>query len=586
MILDRLFIFSPDNDEIFKEYVFNKNGVNIILGEKRQANDETNGVGKSTMIDCISFLLGKSIPKYYQNNGDILDKNIYIALKVCTKDTTHFLSRSFNNPRNGFLLENVNKFSMDISEWKKVSLTTFKNYVENLILTKKEENITFAALREYIMRDEKNGFNDILLPNRNGLRQYRYLNYLFTLPNKTEFEIKTFRDRIEEMNNQIKIIESMNINIADLKVEEEEVIDQIDELDKAIKKAKTVSHFKNSTKDYTLIKKELNDVQNKIFEYEHIRSQYQKNIENLKEKVSEIKQLENVEQFYNDLVGFFPDDVRENYKKVKEFYDFMVDSRGNYFKDKISSLNSKLKKLYSQKQILEKDLEETSKIFISENYVEDISLVMDKKKDKEVELAEIRVRINDYNKKNEIVENINEIQHKVLRINSMQYDEFLYFDDLKKNLQILFNELVDVSYNQHGFLDFEYDNRISYSKTSTTGRVKISCSIPDERSHGRLHMKINMFDLTWFLHRVLNNFDINFLIHDGSYSNPDPYVKGVLLKHLDKRLKKNAKGQYFVTINKTELIEEDLKYFEEQDMVVAKLDRLNDDKNRFFGFKF
>ncbi|MEB5453555.1 AAA family ATPase [Virgibacillus pantothenticus] len=249
--------------------------MNIILGEKRQSNDETNGVGKSTMIDCISFLLGKSIPKYYQNNGDILDKNIYIVLKVCTKGTTHFLSRSFNNPRNGFLLENVNKFSMDISEWKKVSLTTFKNYVENLILTEKEENITFAALREYIMRDEKNGFNDILLPNRNGLRQYRYLNYLFTLPNKTEFEIKTFRDRIEEMNNQIKIIESMNINIADLKVEEE-VIDQIDELDKAIKKAKTVSHFKNSTKDYTLIKKELNDVQNKIFEYEHIRSQYQK----------------------------------------------------------------------------------------------------------------------------------------------------------------------------------------------------------------------------------------------------------------------------------------------------------------------
>ncbi|MEB5457754.1 DUF2326 domain-containing protein [Virgibacillus pantothenticus] len=303
-------------------------------------------------------------------------------------------------------------------------------------------------------------------------------------------------------------------------------------------------------------------------------------------KASEIKQLENVEQFYNDLVGFFPDNVRENYKKVKEFYDFMVDSRGNYFKDKISSLNSKLKKLYSQKQILEKDLEETSKIFISENYVEDISLVMDKKRDKEVELAEIRVRINDYNKKNEIVENINEIQHKVLRINSMQYDEFLYFDNLKKNLQILFNELVDVSYNQLGFLDFEYDNRISYSKTSTTGRVKISCSIPDERSHGRLHMKINMFDLTWFLHRVLNNLDINFLIHDGSYSNPDPYVKGVLLKHLDKRLKKNGKGQYFVTINKTELIEEDLKYFEEQDMVVAKLDRLNDDKNRFFGFKF
>lgn len=264
----------------------------------------------------------------------------------------------------------------------------------------------------------------------------------------------------------------------------------------------------------------------------------------------------------------------------------MVDSRGNYFKDKIFSLDSELKKFYRKKEVLEQELEETSKILKSEKYIEDISIVMDKKRNKEVELAEIRVRVNDYNKKNEIVENINEIQHKVLRINSLQYDEFLSFNDTKKKLQTLFNELVDVTYKQHGFLDFEYDNRISYSSNSTTGRVKISCSIPDERSHGRLHMKINMFDLTWFLHRVLNNSDIKFLIHDGSYSNPDPYVKGVLLKYLDKKLKENSIGQYFVTLNKTELLEDDLKFFEDEGMVVAKLDRLNDEKNRFFGFKF
>ncbi|MGE7921195.1 DUF2326 domain-containing protein [Viridibacillus sp. NPDC093762] len=586
MILDRLYIFTPNDGQILKEYPFNKKGVNIILGEKREANNETNGVGKSTMVDCLSFLLGKTIPDYYQNNGDLLEKNIYIALKVSLKDTTHFLARSFNDPQKGFVLENSEMLSMDVSEWKKVSLKSYKNYVENLILTEKRENITFAGLREYIIRDEKTGFNDILLPNRNGLKQYILLNYLFTLPYQTESEIKKLRDIIEKMNNEIKIIESMSVNITDLKVREEEVISQIDELDKAIEEAKTVTHFQNSTENYTLVKKELNDIQNKIFEYEHIKNQYQKNIENLKGKVDEIKQLEDVEQFYNDLVGFFPNDVRENYKKVKEFYDFMVDSRGNYFNDKIISLDSKLKKFYSEKEVLERELEETSKIFKSEKYIEDISLIMDKKRNKEVELAEIKVRINDYNKKNEIVENINEIQHKVLRINSLQYDEFLSFNDTKKKLQTLFNVLVDVTYKQHGFLDFEYDNRISYRSNSTTGRVRISCSIPDERSHGRLHMKINMFDLTWFLHRVLNNSDINFLIHDGSYSNPDPYVKGVLLKYLDNKLKENSIGQYFVTLNKTELLEADLEFFEDEGMVVAKLDRLNDDKNRLFGFRF
>ena len=38
---------------------------------------------------------------------------------------------------------------------------------------------------------------------------------------------------------------------------------------------------------------------------------------------------------------------------------------------------------------------------------------------------------------------------------------------------------MQVTYNQNGFLDFEYDNRI---KNATLGRLKVSCSIR-MRSH-------------------------------------------------------------------------------------------------------
>ncbi|TKH06812.1 DUF2326 domain-containing protein, partial [Peribacillus simplex] len=438
----------------------------------------------------------------------------------------------------------------------------------------------------YIIRDEKTGFNDIFLPNRGPLKQHIFLNYLFSLPYLSELEIKSLKDIIENMNNKIKLIEAMRLNIADLKVKEEEILSSIVELNHTIEQAKTTSHYNKSTGEYTTLKKELNEVQAKIFEYEHICNQYQKNIDNLQEKVNEIKQLEDVEKFYDDLVGFFPENVKENYTKVREFYDFMVESRGNYFKDKISTLKVNLKKLNTDKQELEKELEETSKILKSENYIEDISIVMDKKRQKEIELAEIRIRLKDYNQKNEIVEDINEIQHEILRINSMHYDEFLSFQNKKNELQSIFDELMDVTYKQHGFLDFEYDNRISYSNNSTTGRIKISCSIPDERSHGRLHMKINMFDLTWFLYRNINNLGVNFLIHDGSYSNPDQYVKGVLLKYLEQKLKESSSGQYFVTLNRTELLKEDLKELEDAGVVTTKLDRLNNGSNRFFGFKF
>ena len=47
-----------------------------------------------------------------------------------------------------------------------------------------------------------------------------------------------------------------------------------------------------------------------------------------------------MEEFYEELVGFFPTEVKENYQEVKEFYDFMVESRGKYFNNKIENLQS------------------------------------------------------------------------------------------------------------------------------------------------------------------------------------------------------------------------------------------------------
>ncbi|MGG0460276.1 DUF2326 domain-containing protein [Priestia aryabhattai] len=582
MIIKSLYVCN--SEEVLKEYNFNEVGVNIILGEKREDHEETNGVGKSTMIECISFLLGKSISSFYATNEKLLNNNIFIVLKVKIDGKQMYLARSFNSPKNGYTLYDES-LSLNLDKWKKSTVGVYKKFIEKEVLKDEGEDVTFAALREYIIRDEKTGFNDITLPNRGGLSQYKLLNYLFTLPTHTEKNIKNFRDEIEKLNSEIKLIESMNINIGDLKVREEELINEIEEYDRVIHQAKTVKKYNNDTKRYSEIKNELNEIQNEIFETDHICKQYQRNIDDLHKKVSKIKQLEDIEQFYEDIVGFFPKEVKQNYNKVQEFYNFMVDSRGSYFKDKITKLQANLKILHSKKKELSEELEISTKIFKSNDFIEDISILMDEQRRKEILLAEVRVRISDYNKRNQIFDKINELQHEILRVNSMYYDEFESYNSVVSGLQKQFNNLMDVTYNQHGFLDFEYDNRISNAKQSTTGRIKISCSIPDERSHGRLHMKINIFDLTWFLYRCIKKYNLNFLVHDGSYSNPDPHVKGTLLKYVNECLIENKLGQYFVTVNKNEVLAADLQEFESKGMIVAKLDRNNEDKNRFFGFR-
>lgn len=50
MILHELYIIGLSEKQIIKKYVFNKNGMNVILGV---AKTDSNGVGKTAMVDAI-----------------------------------------------------------------------------------------------------------------------------------------------------------------------------------------------------------------------------------------------------------------------------------------------------------------------------------------------------------------------------------------------------------------------------------------------------------------------------------------------------------------------------------------------------
>ena len=82
-------------------------------------------------------------------------------------------------------------------------------------------------------------------------------------------------------------------------------------------------------------------------------------------------------------------------------------------------------------------------------------------------------------------------------------------------------------------------------------------------------MKINMFDLALFLNRIDNNTGCDLLIHDGSYCKPNPGAKAKVVNYVDNYLKDAEEGQYFITINKSEVEETDLEDFRKKKMIVA-----------------
>lgn len=67
MILKEMYIINLKDKEILKRYVFNTVGLNIILGV---AKKDSNGVGKTAMIDAIRMVLGEKLPADFRKKEE------------------------------------------------------------------------------------------------------------------------------------------------------------------------------------------------------------------------------------------------------------------------------------------------------------------------------------------------------------------------------------------------------------------------------------------------------------------------------------------------------------------------------------
>lgn len=589
MILKRLSIYSYKEEKVLNEYKFNEVGVNIILGEKKDEVDEANGVGKTTMVECLSFLLGREIDAYYRNNKILLNKEILIILEVDLNGVGCFLARYFNNPDKGYILYG-NDINYDLNTWEIYEDKEYKIKIQEKILGKDINDITFASIREYIIRDEQNGFikNSLGIAHRDATTQYKILAFLCNLPYNAETEIKKITKKITKLKEEQRTLSaSIGKSVSELKSEKAKYVKQVEKIEKDIESININKQYNFKATDYSKNKEELNKIQSKIFKLLHIKKQYQQNIENLKKKVEDIKLLNDIEPFYKQLIGWFPEKIAYNYKQIKEFYDFMVENRGNYFEEKIKSIDAELTKLNEIKLNIQKQLEEGYKILKNSNLLEDINSIISDRENLNTKIAEINIQLNNHERLKNLTNEINTLKSEKLLLIQKKTDEFYSYKQHILKLEDIFQTLTELAYDTAGVFNVEFDNDVNDRKNSTTGRVKIECTLPDDRSHGINYMKINMFDLTWFLASLENKegHNITFLIHDGSYSKPNPSVKAKILKYVDERIKQIGKGQYFVTLNKNELLKQDLDFFDKNGNIVAKLERTKDDKKRFFGFK-
>ncbi|MBE1304289.1 DUF2326 domain-containing protein [Clostridium botulinum] len=582
-MLNRLTIYSRSKEEIKKQYTFNKVGLNIILGDKK---DDSNGAGKTSMVESIRALLGSKIPKDFQNKLNIINEDIMLVLEVEKDCETIYLSRIINDPKYGYV-----KYGGDLNfnrdNWIRLKDKNYKEETEKIFIKDDNdlEHPSFNSLREYIIRDEKIGFVDICLSSgRKAINNYFILNYLFLVDGKGEKDILELKNKQDELNKKLKIIETLNGNIIDIQIKKNKIEEELRELIDISKRLNINKNIELSKNDYQELKKEYNNISTKIIKLESIKEQYEENINILKENVEKIKELDDVKKFYAQIIEYFPNKLVKNYGEVLEYYQFMVESRGKFFGEKIKKVSAMLQKIQVKKGEIEEKLNKQMDVLKSTTVVEDINNIIEKINEKNLELADVNLKIEQYSEKESLKNDINSVKQDIIKQTNIKNEIFSTYKETINKAASKFNEIVMVTYNEGGILQFEFNN--GTNKNDATGRIKIACSILDENSHGKTYMKINMFDLTWLIQRIENDVCLQFLIHDGAYVKPDnKQAKYRLLSYVDEYMTRKGRGQYFVTLNLDELERDDIATFKKAQKVVAQLGK-EKDEDRFMGMKF
>lgn len=584
MILSRLTIYSRNEEKVLKQYTFNKTGLNIILGDKK---DDSNGAGKTSMVESIRTLLGAKIPKDFEHRTNIIEADIMLVLEVKKNDDVIiYLSRIISDPKYGYV-KYGGDLNFNIDNWVRLKDTDYKKETEKIFIKEDNqlEHPSFNSLREYIIRDEKVGFGDICLSSgRRAINNYFILNYLFLIDGKAEKDILELKNRQEELDKKLKIIETLSGNIIDIQIRKNKIEEELKELIDISKRLNVNKNIDLSKTDYQELKKEYNDISSKIIKLESIKEQYEENINILKGNVEKIRELDDVKKFYSQVIEYFPDKLVKNYGEVLDYYEFMVESRGKFFGEKIKKVSNMLEKVQVKKSELEEKINKKLDVLKSTTVIEDINNIIEKINEKNLELADAKLKIEQYSQKETLKNDINNLKQEIIKQTNIKNEIFNTYKETINKAISRFNEIVGVTYNESGILQFEFNN--GTNKNDSTGRVKIACSILDENSHGKTYMKINMFDLTWLIQRVENDACLQFLVHDGAYVKPDDkQAKNRLLTYVDEYLTKKGRGQYFVTLNIDELESDDIEAFKNAKKVIAQLGK-EKNEDRFMGIKY
>jgi uncharacterized protein YydD (DUF2326 family) len=511
-------------------------GLNLILGEKDESSNKTNGVGKSLCIEFINFALlkqasdsrVKKIPKA------IFSPQTNICLDIIVGNEQITIKRSLQNAeRPTFYLKQRS------IEFQKLEDAT--SYLGKKLFGNNDRNSpSFRSMMGPLIRDERSEFKSLVACYDTNKRiPDDYAPYLYLLGINIEIytTIKLVINEIDELTKHIKKIKDdvellRQKDIDDARSDMNELESEVKEISRSIDALENISGYEFVKDDIIYLEKTIDDLRR---EKSILRSKYLRSkpiVDASKIDSCEIREFyEQMRKGLGDQIKRELDEVYEFKKKIDDFQNQLIYQRRDEIRKKIGTIDSQL-------DVLDEKYKEKLSVLDQQGDLKNLKQTYSAHQSKFDEASQLKAFISKYD----------EFELQKQRAKTKKEQELLNLQSAIQESNGTLDSLEETILGTHEYIQGNRKASFEVKPTSKKQVVEITMRIDDDGSHSVEREKVFIYDICLLLNDHTSASHPGFLIHDNIFDvDQDTLTKS--LDYLVNKARFGRNKQYILTLN-------------------------------------
>jgi len=340
----------------FREVTF-KPGFNVILADRKKEStdkDSRNGLGKTTLIEIIHFLLGADVKKIEVLKAKELE-NWTFTLDLTLNNTDYSIHRNTGDP-NKIKIEgdvsqwpikpsfdrNEKKYALNVKDWNTLlGHLMFGLYLED---TKIKYSPSFRSLISFFIRRGTGGF---ISPFKHFAQQKEWdiqVNNAFLLGLNWNYassfqELKDNEDTLRVLKNAASqgLLTGYTGSMGELEAERIRLEDNISRLSEELETFKVHPQYFQIQEEANRLTREIHDISNRLTIDKQILTKYRESIVQEKDISTE-----KVKEVYRQAGLVFNETLSKKLDDVSDFHKTIISNRKEYLKAEITRLEREI----------------------------------------------------------------------------------------------------------------------------------------------------------------------------------------------------------------------------------------------------